>query len=61
MWDVDDSGYINLQEMTNIVATMDDVEGVEQDPKVSKGVSLMLNILKFDNNNAFSLASYLDD
>ena len=35
MWDVDDSGCINLQEMTNIVATMDDVEGVEQEPKVS--------------------------
>ena len=33
MWDVDDSGCINLQEMTNIVATMDDVEGVEQEPK----------------------------
>ena len=37
MWDVDDSGCINLQEMTNIVATMDDVEGVEQEPKVSWG------------------------
>ena len=35
MWDVDDSGCINLQEMTNIVATMDDVEGVEQEPKVN--------------------------
>lgn len=33
MWDVDDSGCINLTEMTNIIATMDDVEGVEQDPK----------------------------
>ena len=35
MYDVDDSGCINLQEMTNIVATMDDVEGVEQEPKVN--------------------------
>ena len=33
MWDVDDSGCINLTEMTNIIATMDDVEGVEQEPK----------------------------
>ena len=35
MWDVDDSGSINVTEMTNIIATMDDVEGVEQDPKVT--------------------------
>ena len=34
MWDVDDSGSINVTEMTNIIATMDDVEGVEQEPKV---------------------------
>ena len=34
MWDVDDSGSINVTEMTNIIATMDDVEGEEQDPKV---------------------------
>ena len=34
MWDVDDSGCINLNEMTNIIATMDDVEGVEQEAKV---------------------------
>ena len=27
MWDVDDSGSINVTEMTNIIATMDDVEG----------------------------------
>ena len=39
MWDVDDSGCINLQEMTNIVATMDDVEGVEQEPKVNFSIS----------------------
>ena len=36
MWDVDDSGSINVTEMTNIIATMDDVEGVEQDPKVTQ-------------------------
>ena len=35
MWDVDDSGCINLQEMTNIMATMDDLEGVQEDPRVS--------------------------
>ena len=34
MWDVDDSGCINLKEMTNIMATMDDLEGAEEDPKV---------------------------
>ena len=34
MWDVDDSGSINVVEMTNIIATMDDLEGVEQEPKV---------------------------
>ena len=34
MWDVDDSGCINLNEMTNIIATMDDVEGGEQEAKV---------------------------
>jgi len=33
MWDVDDSGSINVTEMTNIIATMDDVEGEEQEPK----------------------------
>ena len=27
MYDVDDSGCINLQEMTNIIATMDQLEG----------------------------------
>lgn len=40
MWDVDDSGSINVTEMTNIIATMDDVEGVEQDPKVTHKSSL---------------------
>ena len=34
MLDVDDSGCINLKEMTNIMATMDDLEGAEEDPKV---------------------------
>ena len=38
MWDVDDSGCINLNEMTNIIATMDDVEGVEQEAKVMSRV-----------------------
>ena len=43
MWDVDDSGSINVTEMTNIIATMDDVEGVEQEPKVTqKSYTLML-------------------
>ena len=45
MWDVDDSGCINLQEMTNIVATMDDVEGVEQEPKVSPSDMIMVMIM----------------
>ena len=35
MWDVDDSGCINLQEMTNIMATMDDLEGAQEDPRVN--------------------------
>ena len=35
MWDADASGCINLKEMTNIIATMDDVEGVEQENKVN--------------------------
>ena len=30
MYDVDDSGCINLQEMTNIIATMDELEGDEK-------------------------------
>ena len=34
MWDVDASGCINLKEMTNIIATMDELEGAEDDPKV---------------------------
>ena len=29
MYDVDDSGCINLQEMTNIITTMDQLEGEE--------------------------------
>ena len=29
MYDVDDSGCINLQEMTNIISTMDELEGTE--------------------------------
>ena len=45
MWDVDDSGCINLQEMTNIVATMDDVEGVEQEPKVIMIMIIMIMIM----------------
>ena len=44
MWDVDDSGSINVTEMTNIIATMDDVEGVEQDPKVTQN-KLLQSIL----------------
>ena len=42
MWDVDDSGSINVTEMTNIIATMDDVEGVEQDPKVTQNKLLQV-------------------
>ena len=57
MWDVDDSGCINLQEMTNIVATMDDVEGVEQEPKVSPSDNDNDN----DHDHDDSLANYLDD
>ena len=30
MYDVDDSGCINLQEMTNIISTMDELEGEEK-------------------------------
>ena len=45
MWDVDDSGCINLQEMTNIVATMDDVEGVEQEPKVIMIMIIMIMMM----------------
>ena len=30
MYDVDDSGCINLQEMTNIISTMDELEGDEK-------------------------------
>ena len=46
MWDVDDSGSINVTEMTNIIATMDDVEGVEQEPKV-----MLINHIKSQGPN----------
>ena len=45
MWDVDDSGSINVTEMTNIIATMDDVEGVEQEPKVTQKIYTPCNML----------------
>ena len=46
MWDVDDSGSINVTEMTNIIATMDDVEGVEQEPKVTQKSYTPCNMLR---------------
>ena len=45
MWDVDDSGSINVTEMTNIIATMDDVEGEEQEPKVILQVFFFINLM----------------
>ena len=45
MWDVDDSGSINVTEMTNIIATMDDVEGEEQDPKVILQMFFFINLM----------------
>ena len=45
MWDVDDSGSINVTEMTNIIATMDDVEGEEQDPKVKLQMFFFINLM----------------
>ena len=47
MWDVDDSGCINLKEMTNIMATMDDLEGAEEDPKVATNYNTRFNICQY--------------
>ena len=47
MWDVDDSGCINLKEMTNIMATMDDLEGAGDDPKVPTNHNTRFNICQY--------------
>ena len=57
MYDVDDSGCINLQEMTNIIATMDELEG---DEKVSHEKNFPLIIFDTEDESCGWIISAAD-